>query len=152
MTDIAAASGLNDPISPRLGYLLRRASSAMMGDLGAELAQVALRPVEATILILVGANPDCIQSDVGRMLGIKRANMVPLIAGLVAKGFLTKSPVDGRSLALSLTDAGDAMRAQVDALMSAHEARFEALLDGFDQARLREALRVIAERGDESDA
>lgn len=147
MTDILAAHGLNDPISPRLGYLLRRASSAMMGHLGAELAQVGLRPVEATILILVGANPDCSQSDVGRMLGIKRANMVPLIAGLVGKALLVKSPVDGRSQALSLTQAGDAMRIRVDALMTAHEARFEAVLSGFDQARLREALTIIARHG-----
>lgn len=135
---------LHDPVSSRLGYLLRRASSAMMAGLGDALAEIGLRPVEGTILILVGANPGCIQSDLGRVLGIKRANMVPLITTLATKGYVEKSPVDGRSLALSLTHAGETARAEVDAIMDAHEARFEQLLSGKDQQRLREALALIA--------
>lgn len=138
---------LTDPIASRLGYLLRRASSVMMGNLGVSLAQMGLRPVEATILIVAAANPDCSQSDIGRMLGIKRANMVPLIAGLIAKDYLRKSPVDGRSQALSLTDAGQTMCAQADMVMTAHEERWEVLLDGFDLTRLRATLAGIAEQG-----
>lgn len=112
------------------------------------MADIGLRPVEGTILILVGANPGCIQSDIGRMLGIKRANMVPLIAALAGRGLLEKSPVDGRSLALSLTAGGEALRAQVDKIMDRHEARFERLLAGKDVTLLREALRLIAEEGE----
>lgn len=139
------ANPLTNPIAPRLGYLLRRASAVMMGDLGAALAQIGLRPVEATILIVVSANPDCSQSDIGRMLGIQRANMVPLIAGLIGKDYVRKSPVDGRSQALSLTDAGQAICRQADAVMSAHEERWEVLLDGFDLTRLRAVLAEIAQ-------
>lgn len=142
------ADRLTDPVAPRLGYMLRRASAAMMAGLGVALAEIGLRPVEGTILILVGANPGCIQSDIGRMLGIKRANMVPLIAALAGRGLVEKSPVDGRSLALSLTSAGEQLRAQVDAIMDAHEARFERLLAGRDISLLREALRLIAEEGE----
>lgn len=137
---------LQDPISSRLGYLLRRASAAMMADLGEGLAAIDLRPVEGTVLILVGANPGCIQSDLGRMLGIKRANMVPLMSALVARGYLEKSPVDGRSYALFLTPEGEAARARTDAIMDAHEARFSALLEGEDEAGLRGALELIAAR------
>lgn len=139
---------LHDPVALRLGYMLRRASAVMMAGLGAALAEVGLRPVEGTILILIGANPGCIQSDVGRMLGIKRANMVPLIAALAGRGLVEKAPVDGRSLALSLTVAGEGLRAQVDAIMDVHEARFERLLAGKDMSLLREALRLIAEQGE----
>ncbi len=143
------ASPLNDPIISRLGYLLRRASSAMMADLGRGLAEIGLRPVEATILILVGANPGCIQSDLGRVLGIKRANMAPLISSLAAKGYLAKSPVDGRSLALSLTDAGEAMRSRADAIMDEHERRFDEILNGCDQGPLRAMLTAIAAKGED---
>lgn len=137
-------SRLNDPVAKRLGYRLRRASTAMMADLGAKMGEeVSLRPVEGTILILVGANPECIQSDLGRMLGIKRANMVPLIAGLMAKGLIEKSPVDGRSFALSLTKAGEAARARVDALMDAHEQQVATLLSTQDRAELFAALALI---------
>lgn len=143
-------TGLHDPIADRLGYALRRASAAMMADLGAQLAGIALRPVEATILILVGANPGCIQSDIGRVLGIKRANMVPLIATLATRGLILKSPVDGRSLALTLTTQGVQKRDEAEAIMDAHEARFEAMLMGQDRAGLRAALAIIAaDAGDE---
>ncbi|QGP81094.1 MarR family winged helix-turn-helix transcriptional regulator [Sphingobium sp. CAP-1] len=140
--------GLHDPVASHLGYMLRRASAVVMAGLGAGLAGIGLRPVEGTILTLVGANPGCIQSDLGRMLGIKRANMVPLIAGLAGKGLLTKSPVDGRSLALFLTATGEAARAQVDAIMAAHEARFDRLLVGQDLTVLRNALRRITQEGE----
>jgi DNA-binding MarR family transcriptional regulator len=143
-----SADHLQDPVAARLGYMLRRASAAMMAGLGTGLAEIGLRPVEGTVLILVGANPGCIQSDVGRMLGIKRANMVPLIATLAGRGLVEKSPVDGRSLALFLTASGEALRAQVDAIMDAHEVRFERLLAGKDVVQLREALHVIAEAGE----
>ena len=136
---------LHDPISSRLGYLLRRASAAMMADLGAALAEIDLRPVEGTILILVGANPGCIQSDLGRMLGIKRANMVPLVSALATRGYIEKSPVDGRSLALSLTAQGEQARLAVETLMDVHESRFERLLAGRDESALRRALALIAE-------
>lgn len=141
-------SPLSDTVAPRLGYMLRRASAVMMAGLGAALADMALRPVEGTILILVGENPGCIQSDIGRMLGIKRANMAPLVAGLAARGLLSKTPVDGRSLALALTAEGEAARRRVDATMDAHEARFEAMLEDHDMAALRDALRIIAQQGE----
>ncbi|BBD99530.1 MarR family transcriptional regulator [Sphingobium amiense] len=141
-------SPLSDTVAPRLGYMLRRASAVMMAGLGAALADMALRPVEGTILILVGENPGCIQSDIGRTLGIKRANMAPLVAGLAARGLLSKTPVDGRSLALTLTSEGDAARRQVESIMDAHEARFEALLNETDMAALRDALRIIAQQGE----
>jgi DNA-binding MarR family transcriptional regulator len=144
MNDATNGTGLRDTIAPRLGYLLRRASAAMMSDLGEHLAAVALRPVEATILILVGDNPGCIQSDLGRVLGIKRANMVPLVAGLAGRGLLVKSPVDGRSLALSLTEEGMKTRARAQDIMDAHEARFGALLGEKDKGGLRAALTIIA--------
>jgi DNA-binding MarR family transcriptional regulator len=140
---------LHDPIASRLGYLLRRASSVMMADLGDGLAAIGLRPVEATILILVGANPGCIQSDLGRMLGIKRANMAPLISTLATKGYLDKSPVDGRSLALTLTKAGEAIRSRADGIMNEHERRFDDILNGHDQGPLRAMLLAIAAGGEE---
>ncbi len=121
----------------------------MMSGLGSALAELDLRPVEGTILVLVEANPGCIQSDLGRQLGIKRANMVPLITGLVLKNLLEKSPVDGRSLALTLTPDGEAACGRVVQAMTAHEARFHALLTDQELVVLRSALWKIAQ-ADES--
>lgn len=134
---------LINPVASRLGYRLRRSSSAMMATLGAALELVGMRPVEATILLTIGANPGCIQSDIGRMLGIKRANMVPLITGLIQKNLVQKSPVDGRSFALSLTAEGEDVRGEADAIMSAHERRYTRLLTPEYQDALRIVLDVL---------
>ncbi|CAM5524605.1 MarR family winged helix-turn-helix transcriptional regulator [Sphingobium scionense] len=147
MDEISLAPAAHDPLASRLGYLLRRASLVMMADLGASLADLGLRPVEGSILMLVGATPGCIQSDVGKTLGIKRANMAPLIAGLHAKGLVAKAPVDGRSLALSLTEEGARLRERVETTMDRHEARFDALLGEGDRAQLHAALARIAQQG-----
>ena len=134
---------LINPVASRLGYRLRRSSSAMMATLGAGLELVGLRPVEATILLTIGANPGCIQSDIGRMLGIKRANMVPLITGLIQKDLVQKSPVDGRSFALSLTAEGEDVRSEADAIMTTHERRYTRLLTPEYQDALRIVLDVL---------
>lgn len=142
-------TGFRDVIADRLGYVLRRASGVMMGALGTALAAIPLRPVEATILILIGENTGCTQSEIGRVLAIKRANMVPLIADLLAKGLIEKRPVDGRSQALSLTPQGLVQRDAAEAIIHAHERRFEALLPPSKVAALRSALVRIAAEGDE---
>jgi DNA-binding MarR family transcriptional regulator len=138
-----------DVIADRLGYVLRRASGVMMSALGTALAEIPLRPVEATILILIGENTGCTQSEIGRVLAIKRANMVPLIADLLAKGLIEKRPVDGRSQALSLTPLGLAQRDAAEAIIHAHERRFEALFPPSKVAALRSALVRIAAEADE---
>ncbi|HWV13361.1 MAG TPA: MarR family winged helix-turn-helix transcriptional regulator [Sphingobium sp.] len=142
---------LINPVASRLGYRLRRSSSAMMATLGAGLELVGLRPVEATILLTIGANPGCIQSDIGRMLGIKRANMVPLITGLIQKDLVQKSPVDGRSFALSLTAGGEDVRSEADAIMTAHERRYTRLLTPEYQDALRIVLDVLEQEENATD-
>ena len=134
---------LTDPLENRLGYQLRRASAVMMADLGQSLAPLDLKPAEATILIVVGANPGCTQSDVGRSLGINRANMVPLIAALLKQGMVEKAPVDGRSQALTLTSAGQAKVDAAEKIIDKHEARFQALLNMSDHDALIAALHAI---------
>ncbi|GLV26439.1 MarR family winged helix-turn-helix transcriptional regulator [Sphingobium sp. Cam5-1] len=142
---------LINPVASRLGYRLRRTSSGMMATLGAALELVGLRPVEATILMTIGANPGCIQSDIGRMLGIKRANMVPLITGLIQKDLVQKSPVDGRSFALCLTTQGKDARREADAIMSAHERRYTRLLTPEYQDALRVVLDVLEQEENATD-
>jgi DNA-binding MarR family transcriptional regulator len=123
------AAPLLDPMAGRLGYQLRRVSVLMMADLGDRLAPTGLRPAEVTILLLIKANAGCRQGEVGDMLGIKRANMVPLIAHLVKNGLVTRDRADGRSLALSLTPKGQTRAAAVNKLLDQHETAFQSLLD-----------------------
>lgn len=63
-------------------------------------------PVEATVLLVIGANPGVIQSEVGRLLGIASVNMALLVARLADRELIERDAVDGRSQGLKLSDAG----------------------------------------------
>src|SRR5579875_568020 len=85
-----AIGATDNPLSSLLGYQLRRASAAAMDELSRELATLGLRVSEASVLMLVGANPRMRSSEVGRELGIQRANMTPLVSGLEQRGLLQR--------------------------------------------------------------
>jgi DNA-binding MarR family transcriptional regulator len=139
---------LADPLADRLGYQLRRVSVAMMADLSVKLVPLGLRPAEATILLLVGANPGCQQGEIGEALGIKRANMVPLIARLVDAGLVARARADGRSHAISLTARGVGKVAAVNKVLDRQEAQFHASLDSRSLANLLKALATLRGMGD----
>ncbi|WP_245304766.1 MarR family winged helix-turn-helix transcriptional regulator [Rhizobium multihospitium] len=120
----------------------------MMADLGSRLQAIELRPVEASILTLIDANPGCTQSDLGRSLGIQRANMVPLMVGLTKAGLVDRAPVGGRSQALRLTRTGMARLEAVHAIIEAHEARFRRLFAPELREAALEVLRSIRQEGE----
>lgn len=143
-------SPLASPLDGQLGYALRRASMAMMADLIARLRPVGLSVGEASFLLLVGANPGCRQSDVGRALDIKRANLTPLVARMKARDLVYDAPIDGRSRSLTLTDTGMALRDQAHKCVTASNRKFRKQL-ALDEKALLEALGDIAGQGQRQD-
>ncbi|MEO6367486.1 MAG: MarR family winged helix-turn-helix transcriptional regulator [Steroidobacteraceae bacterium] len=139
----SGSAGLVDPMADRLGYQLRRVSVLMMADLGTRLAPLGMRPADVGTLLLIGANPGCRQGEVGDALGIKRANMVPLIADLVKKGFVVRARADGRSHALSLTPQGRARNVALNKLLERHEAALLSRLDQKSRQALLAALTTL---------
>jgi DNA-binding MarR family transcriptional regulator len=137
------SAALADPMAGRLGYQLRRASVHVMADLGARMGATGLRPAEGTILLLIGANPGCRQGEVGETLGIKRANMVPLVAGLIKKGYVARARADGRSHALTLTPAGCAKTVAFNRLLDKLEADLQSRVDSKAFASLVGALAAL---------
>lgn len=110
------------PLEGYLGYQLRRAAAFMQTDMAARLSGLDLTMVEMSILLVVEANPKITQSQICRMLAIKRANMAPLAGGLQARGLLDRQPVDGRSNGLVLTAAGADMTAACRVRIEENEA------------------------------
>lgn len=137
---------LRDPLALRLGYQLRRVSVLMMADLVAALTPTGLRPAEITILLLIGANSGCRQGEVAAALGIKPANMVPLVARLVDSGLVARARADGRSHSLSLTAKGAERVAAIEKLLDRHEAGFKSRLGGSELSGLLKSLSKL--RGD----
>ena len=136
-------AALASPLDSLLGYRLRRASMVMMADLLAAITPLGLSAGEASFLILVGANPGCRQSDVGRTLEIKRANLTPLVTRMKARGLVMDAPIDGRSRSLTLTNDGNALRDKALARIGAADRKARKAL-AIEDAALIAALRAIA--------
>ncbi|MBT0668166.1 winged helix DNA-binding protein [Novosphingobium profundi] len=96
----------SDPLAILPGYTLRRAANAMMAELGTLLGEVDLRVSEASILLLIDGRATMTSTQIGAALDIRSANMAPLVARLDARGLVARVPLDGKSLAVVLTDAG----------------------------------------------
>jgi DNA-binding MarR family transcriptional regulator len=113
---------LQNPLEANLGYQLRRAATHMQADLSHRIGELGLTMVEMSTLLVIEANPGVTQSEIGRMIAIKRANMAPLTAGLAARNLVVATPVDKRSNGLSLTSDGLAIVTQLHQCVAQNEA------------------------------
>ncbi|HEY2401592.1 MAG TPA: MarR family transcriptional regulator [Steroidobacteraceae bacterium] len=125
------------------GYALRRASSAAMQKLTRELAPLDLRPSDASVLIVIEANPNITQSEIGRMLEIAGANMAPLVSRLEKRELVDRQPVDGRSHGLALTTAGRALCVRARKIMKSHEADLMAKIPAAQRAAFISMLQAL---------
>ena len=112
----------NDPLLELTGYVLQRAASTNLARLSERLAPLELRPADVALLFLLAARPGLTQSEIGRNLDIQRANMVPLVGRLEARGLVSRKRVDGRSQSLTLTREGRALMAKVRKIVDSHES------------------------------
>lgn len=140
-------------LGPLVGYHLRRAFGAFAADFATAIDGTGMRQVLVGILAVVSGNPGINQGAVGRMLGIKRANMVSLINELVDADLLIREvdPGDRRAFSLSLNDKGRAMLADCLARIEAHEQRMLAGFSDAERATLLDLLGRIERRDTASD-
>ena len=97
---------ITNPLEDVLGYHLRRASGVMTARLSDGYSELGLRLTEASVLIMIDANPGSKQSDIGKLFDIKSANMAPLVAVLSKLGYVERKKLDGRSQGLYVSDQG----------------------------------------------
>jgi DNA-binding MarR family transcriptional regulator len=143
----AEAAGVSSgPLADLVGYHLRRASGAMSSSLGAALAKHGLSVVEASVLLVIGDHPGITQSEIGRLLDIRRANMAPLAGKLAGLG-LTRSERRGRASLLALTSRGKTVARAARRAMERNEAAHLAHLQPAQREQLRGWLQTIW-RGD----
>lgn len=136
---------VSDPLAALPGYLLRRAAQAMMAELAACLAPLALRISDATVLLLVNTRTDLTSAEIGKTLDIQRANMVPLLARLEVAGLIRREPINRKSQAIVLTGAGHARLAEVRALTERFEASLLARIPAAHRDHLMPALTALLE-------
>ena len=132
-----------DPLENYPGYSLRRASAASMARLARRFAAFDLRPAEATVLLVIDANPNITQSDIGRMLDIASANMAPLVSRLADRKLVERQPVNGRSHGLVLTSTGRSVTTRAKRAVTKHERELLSKIPASQRKAFLAALRTL---------
>lgn len=127
------------------GYRLRQVSNAFMSDFAAAMTGTGMRPVQVSILSVVDENPGVRQGEIGRALGVARANMAPLMAELEGMKLLERIPdeADRRAVSVFLTKSGQAMLKNCKARIRAHEHRTLGRLTESERKTLLRLLNKI---------
>lgn len=134
---------LANPLEDHLGYLLRRASNQVMASLADDLASLELTVVQASLLVLIERNPGVTQSDIGRALGINRANVAPLVASLTQRDLIVRQSSRGRLIGMVVSEAGRVAAHQARRLMLANDKRHSTPLSPEAIKRLKAYLAAI---------
>lgn len=140
---LSPLSELIDPLDPLIGYHLRRTTVAVTAALADLLQPLGINVGEATLLLFLGANQGCTQSDIGRALRAQPANLVPLINKLALLGALDKQPGKGRAITLSLTPDGERLHAKVSEAFERHENRIGRSIPADRRDELLALLRQL---------
>jgi DNA-binding MarR family transcriptional regulator len=135
--------GLEDTLAQLPGYALKRAAAAMMAELASRLAGLDLRVSDASVLILADAHDNATSSQIGNVLDIQRANMVPLLNRLEAAGLITREPIDRKSMAIILTLLGRERLSEVKKITAEFEADLIARVPEEHREHLLPALNAL---------
>lgn len=129
-----------------VGYLLRRAQVAVFQRFFELFAEVDIRPAQYSALTVIERNPGLSQTRLAESLGIKKANLVPLIDGLEARGLARRTAAKGdrRQHALHLTPRGAVLLRRLHRIDAEVERTISRVLDDAARRQLCEALRRVA--------
>ncbi len=128
-----------------VGYNLRRAHSMQRTRFAAVFGPYNVRPVQLSILGLVRDHPQIKQSDLGKALEIKRANIVALLDELESRKLIVRkqSESDRRAYVLELTPIGRDVAAKLLALHTRLEADIVSQLGVKESEQLLKLLKKL---------
>jgi DNA-binding MarR family transcriptional regulator len=135
----------DEALDAQIGYQLRRASAFALNDFAIEFSDASLRPVTYGMLALIDENPGIRAAELCRILGMKSANMVPLLTELEACGLVERDEhaEDKRVQVLHLTKAARQAMPAWRQRVRRHEDRFLQRLSRKERATLLRLLRRI---------
>ena len=133
-----------------LSFLLSQVGAHASARFAERLVQLELKPPHVGILTAVRRSDGLSQQALGDKLGIFPSRLVGVLDELEERGLLERrnSPVDRRSHALHLTDAGRAVVEQIARIARVHEDALCTALDASERSQLAGLLaRIAAEQG-----
>ncbi len=146
--ELTAASGpaaVQSVLNSFVGYNLRRAAAKQRERFRNVFEPFDIRPVQLSALMLLLECMPMSQSDLGRALDIKRANVVTLLHQLENRGLVVRKPASGdrRAHMLYLTDVGTALAKKLVTLHDKLEQDLARSLGPRQLAALVELLRAF---------
>jgi DNA-binding MarR family transcriptional regulator len=135
------------PLENWVGFNLRMAQEAAFAAFSHLSREIGENPGRFATLTLIGENPGISQSTLGQANGRDKSSMTPVLEDLVRRGLVKRERADAdrRSYRLTLTQAGAATLARLNACARRHEQNLDRLIGPRDRARLLRTLKRIAE-------
>lgn len=148
----AKASKVEEELAPSLpasleldsliGYNLRRAHAVQKQRFAAVFGPFGIRPVTLSVLAAIRDHPNVKPAELGELLNIKRANMVPLLAELGGRGLIARrqSMSDRRAQLVTLTGAGKKL---LERLLEIHGRLEGEVVRSFGAEESQQLLRLL---------
>lgn len=128
-----------------LGYNARRAALAVIEVFLERMAVYELRPVDFSVLSLIGHNPGITSRQLCTTLGILPPNLVGMINSFEKRQLMLRKPHprDGRAMGLHLTAAGRKLIREAEHTATALEAQAASRLTAAESRTLIRLLKKI---------
>ena len=133
-----------------LGYNTRRASLTIISRFIERMADFELRPVDFSVLSLIGHNPGITSRELCSALNILPPNMVGFLKAFERRDLIerTPHPTDGRAMGLSLTQNGQQLMQKAEAAAIESDSSAAHQLSAAEQKTLMRLLKKIYRSAD----
>lgn len=134
-----------DILADLVGYQLHRAEIDSYRKFITLFGKDRTSPKQFSALVLVAANPDMSQADLGKILGMDRATTTVMIDSLEDRALLTRqrSKVDRRKHVLRLTEHGNEYLQVMKQHVRRHDEQLTARLTSQERTTLMSLLKRI---------
>jgi DNA-binding MarR family transcriptional regulator len=135
------------PQTGGVAFLLAQLGAHAAAAFAERISPLELTPPQAGVLRLLAQFPGQSQRELADALGMHAPRLVALIDELEARGLVARDrdPGDRRNYAISLTDEGRRLLAELGHVARQHEQAITAALDDDERAQLLALLRRLAE-------
>jgi DNA-binding MarR family transcriptional regulator len=130
-----------------VAFLLAQLGAHAASAFAERIRPLELTPPQAGVLRRLAQFPGQSQRELADALGMHAPRLVALIDELEDRGLVARDrdPSDRRNYAISLTDEGRQLLAELSRVAHQHELAITAALDDNDRAQLLALLRRLAE-------
>ena len=141
-----------DPsLDSEITWLLHRAAQRMHAATGEQAERYGLQLRDYIVLSALDKTPDLTQGELGKALGLDKTTLMSQLDGLERRGLVVRrsDPRDRRARIPEITDAGQALRAQVaDACATVEHAVLDRFGPDQAQALRRMLFEIIGDSAD----